>query len=493
MMKIQLAKSFKERNKADVLLLPFWQGKKGAEPAFSLKPLLSLVKLPVESGDFKGKEGETQFIYLPRFPEKRILLVGLGKESDLSMEKVRTSYAAATRVCRRKKCKTLNILHFSAELDQACVCRAIGEGIFLANYLFSFKEKEEDREARIEALTLVGSDKRCLDALMKAQKITTAVCFTRDLVNGNADDVNAQRFVQEAKQLAKEFSSIHVKALGQKELEKEKMGLMLAVNRGAMQEPALILMEYRGDPGSKDVTAIVGKGITYDTGGLNIKPTGSMETMKCDMAGAGAVLGTMRAAASLGLKKNIIGVIAAAENAIGPKSYKPGDVFRSHSGKTVEITNTDAEGRLVLADALSYLQKHHRISRIVDLATLTGGVVVALGEEVTGFFSNEEDLAKALTHAGEKTYERLWRLPLHREYLEPMKSPIADLRNSGGGRKASPIMGAIFLQEFIEKGMPWAHLDIAGTAFLSELHKPYHTVHGTGVGVRLLIEFLENL
>lgn len=491
-MKIQTA-HFKARKKADVLLLPFWQGKKGAEPAFHQKSLLALVKSPLNAGDFKGKEGETQFVYAARGAEKRVLLVGLGKQEDLSLETLRSSFAQATKASRRKKCKVMNLLLPRTEMEEESVLRAISEGIFLTNYTFTYKSTEDAKDPFVESLTFVDAGKEELGAVKKALKIATAVHFTRDLVNGNADDVNAQTFVREAKNLAKEFSSLTTKVLAQKELEKEKMGLLLAVNRGAAQEPALIVMEYKGDPKSKDITAIVGKGITYDTGGLNIKPTGSMETMKGDMSGAGAVLGTMRAAASLGLKKNIIGVIAAAENAVGPKSYKPGDVFKSHSGKSVEITNTDAEGRLVLADALSYLQKHYKVSRIIDLATLTGGVVVALGEEVTGFFSNDEALAKTLTEAGEKTYERLWRLPLYREYLEPMKSPIADLRNSGGGRKASPIMGAIFLQEFIRKGMPWAHLDIAGTAFVSELHKPYHPIHGTGVGVRLLIEFLENL
>ncbi|MFI5334119.1 MAG: leucyl aminopeptidase [Chlamydiales bacterium] len=492
-MQIHQLQNFKARKKADLLLLPFWQGKKSAEPAFHHKPLLAQVKLPLAAGDFTGKEGETQFLYLPRFPELRVLLLGMGKADECSMETVRSSFASATRSARRKKCKKLNILFPDTKLDEKSLSSAMAEGIFLANYSFSFKEKDEEKDTKIDTITLIGANKSVLETIKRKEQLTEAVTFTRNLVNGNADEMNAQRFVQEAKEIAKEFSKVGVKVLGQKELEKEKMGLMLAVNRGAMQEPALILIEYKGDPDSKDITAIVGKGISFDTGGLNLKPTNSIETMKCDMAGAGAVLGALRAAASLGLKKNLIGVVAAAENAIGPKSYKPGDVFRSHSGKTVEITNTDAEGRLVLADALSYLQKHYKVSRIIDLATLTGGVVVALGEEVTGFFSNDEKLAKGLAEAGERTYERLWRLPLYREYLEPMKSPIADLRNSGGGRKASPIMGAIFLNEFIEKGMPWAHLDIAGTAFLSELHKPYHPSYATGVGVRLLIEFLENL
>ncbi|MGE5196112.1 MAG: leucyl aminopeptidase family protein, partial [Anaerolineae bacterium] len=277
---------------------------------------------------------------------------------------------------------------------------------------------------------------------------------------------------------------------GKKELEQEKMGLILAVNRGSNREPVLIILEYLGDEKSKERTAVIGKGITYDTGGLNIKPTGSMETMKSDMAGAAAVLGLIKAAIATGLKANIIGVIASTENAVGPLSYKPGDVYTSFSGKTVEISNTDAEGRLVLADAISYTQERLKPTRLIDLATLTGGILIALGEEAAGLFSNDDHLASELLAAGENTYERLWRFPLFNEYKEAVKSSIADLKNSGG-RKASSITAAMFLQCFV-KNIPWAHLDIAGTAYLTDA-RLYHPTPATGYGVRLLIDFFESL
>jgi leucyl aminopeptidase len=208
------------------------------------------------------------------------------------------------------------------------------------------------------------------------------------------------------------------------------------------------------------------------------------------MSGAAAVLGTIRAAAALGLKVNLLGAIPTTENSIGPLSYKPGNVYKSYSGKTVEIYDTDAEGRLVLADALAYVQDKYSPTRIIDLATLTGGIVVALGDEASGLFSNDDDLAEALLEAGEKTHERLWRLPLYPEYKELLHSSIADIKNATPDRKASPIKGAVFLHQFIKK-VPWAHLDIAGTAFLSSPRR-YHTTNATGVGVRLLIEFLSN-
>jgi leucyl aminopeptidase len=487
-------KNVKERKSADVLLLPFWQGKKSAEAAFKAGTLAPLIKPPLTANDFHGKEGEMLVLYNAKKGEKRILFIGLGSKQECNAENLRRAYAAAVKQCRRKKWAFVNlVVPESIHLKEEAVCQSIAEGMLLANYAFDALKHDaikEEPTVLLSKVCLIGVEKESLALCKKTEKITTAVELARDLVNGNADDVNASALVKCAKELEREFSHIKVKILDKKQLEKEKMGLLLAVNRAAAHDPALIILEYRGDEKSKEQTAFVGKGITFDTGGLNMKQTGQMETMKCDMAGAAAVLGVIRAAASLGLKKNVIGVIAAAENAVGPSSFKPGDVYRSYSGKTIEISNTDAEGRLVLADALSYLQATFEPTRIIDLATLTGGIVITLGEEVTGLFCNDDALACSLIAAGEKTYERLWRLPLYKEYKEALKSSIADLKNSGG-RKASSITAALFLEQFIKK-TPWAHLDIAGTAYLSD-PKTYNPTNATGVGVRLLIEFLENL
>lgn len=266
------------------------------------------------------------------------------------------------------------------------------------------------------------------------------------------------------------------------------MGLLLAVNRGSDSDPAFIIIEYKGNPKSKEKTVLVGKGITYDTGGLNIKVS-NMETMKGDMGGAAAVMGTIVAAASLDLKVNVTAVIPTTENSISSRSYKPGDIYKSYSGKTVEIGNTDAEGRLILADALAYAVDHLKPTRLIDLATLTGAMIIALGTETIGLFSNNDALADGLIRSGSDTYERVWRLPLHEEYRDQLKSDFADIRNIGG-RAAGSITAAIFLQEFVGK-TPWAHLDIAGTAYLEDGAKRYHPKYGTGSGVRLLIDFLE--
>jgi len=235
---------------------------------------------------------------------------------------------------------------------------------------------------------------------------------------------------------------------------------------------------------------IVGKGITFDTGGLNLKPTGGMETMKCDMAGAATVLGVIQAASMLGLKVNVTGVIASTENCIDAKSYKPGDVYEGYAGKSVEIGNTDAEGRLVLADALAYTEKNLKPTRIIDLATLTGAVEVALGNEATGLLSNNDALSDLIASCGGITGERVWRLPMYEEYKDQLKSDVADIKSTGG-RSAGCITAAVFLHEFVGK-TPWVHLDIAGTAFLND-GKRYLPKHATGVGVRLLISLLEKL
>ena len=247
--------------------------------------------------------------------------------------------------------------------------------------------------------------------------------------------------------------------------------MLLAVGRGSAVDPALIILRYNGNPSSHDWTSLIGKGITYDTGGLNIKPTGSMETMKRDMAGSATVLGVLRAAAELKLPLNLTVTIAATENAVDGKSYKPGDVYTAYNGMTVEIGNTDAEGRLTLADALSYTAKKINPERMITIATLTGAIIVTLGEETTGLMSNDDELALEVMQAGYQCYERAWQLPIFKEYKEQLKSDFADIKNTGG-RGAGSITSACFLEEFVE-GKKWAHLDIAGTSYLTKARR-YH-------------------
>ncbi|MCX6989499.1 MAG: leucyl aminopeptidase [Chlamydiae bacterium] len=481
-----------KRKTADVVIVPFWVEGVQVKMACTAKEFSTLSSVPIKAKDFLAKADEIALLYKPSGKEKRVILLGLGRKSEITLESLRRCYSSAVRFSRKKKWGVVSFFFPEMGKESEEHVLAAMEGSILSNYAYDQLKRETvklDPTFLVKEIQCVGIDEKIFASCKKQALVIESVQFTRDLINGNADDVTADVLASHAKEMA--GGALKVKVLRKKELEKEKMGLLLAVNQGAIKEPALIVLEYFGDPKSKEITAIVGKGITYDTGGLNIKVGGSMDTMKCDMSGSAAVLGTIQAAKKLSLKCNIIGIIASAENAIGPGSYKPGDVYISHSGKSVEINDTDAEGRLVLADALSYLQTHYTPTRIIDLATLTGGVVIALGEEASGLFCNNDTLAGKLVEAGEKTFERVWRLPLYSEYKDGLKSSIADMKNSGG-RKASPCKGAAFLQQFIKNQTPWAHLDIAGTAYLTET-RTYHPTLATGVGVRLLIQFLESL
>jgi leucyl aminopeptidase len=485
---------FDNRKRADLLVLPYWKGKKQAEPAGSIGKVKAAIADPIETGDFTGKEGEVSIVYSSGQPEKRIALLGLGDPDKINVEKLRRAYASLAKTCRARKIKEINVVtpHITSLAEEGII-RGIAEGLLLANYTFDKLKRDavkDDPTVLLTSVTLIGAEKAGLAIAKKYAAIASGVYLARDLVNGNADDITPQYLAHVAKDFAKKLPHIKTTVFDRKRIEKEKMGLLLAVNRASNIEPAFIIVEYKGNPKSKDLTAVVGKGITYDTGGLSLKPTASMATMKCDMGGAATVLGTIYAAASLGLKVNLTGVIASTENMIDAKSYKPGDVYTSYAGKTVEIMDTDAEGRLVLADALAYTAKHIKPTRIIDFATLTGACEIALGAETTGMLSNQDALADALIRSGYETYERLWRLPLFEEYRDQLKSDIADIKNHGG-RGGGTITATMFMKEFVGD-IPWAHCDIAATAFLSEPRR-YHPKYGTGIGVRLMIDFLESL
>jgi len=486
--------TLQSRKSADLLVVPFWKGSKLAEVAVEGSSLEKLVSDPMDTQDFKGSEGEVLVHYVSGQPEKRVAMLGLGLQAELTVEKLRRSYATITKLCNKKKLKDINVLvpkcTSMAELD---VIRGLSEGLLLPNYVFTALKHDALKEGKpvlLETATIIGATKSELALANKCATLCESVNFARDLINGNADDVTPQYLVAVAKGLEKTCKHVKTTVFDKKRIEKEKMGLLLAVNRGSFRDPAFIIVEYKGNPKSSDRTVVVGKGITFDTGGLILKPRGGMETMKDDMSGAAAALGCIHAIAALELPINVTAVVPSTENSIGSKSYKPGDVYTSYSGKTVEVHDTDAEGRLVLADALSYAVKNLKPSRIIDLATLTGSIIIALGDEATGLMSNNDVVADLLARAGSETGERVWRMPLYEDYKDQLKSDIADIKNVGG-RPAGSITAALFLQEFVNK-CPWAHLDIAGTAYLSEA-KRYTPKHATGVGIRLLVSFLESL
>jgi leucyl aminopeptidase len=480
------------RKRADALLVPITQDHGKAVWPTLLKKRPPECDGPLQLKDFSAKEGETLVIYPAKQEEPRWILFGLGDASSLTTEKLRRGYSNAAKQALKVGCKSINVLTPTLQyLAEEQLFQGASEGLFLTNYRFDrLKGKDAKKEPLLQEMHWITDCKKALPIAKHAWVICEGVHMARDLVNGNADDVTPEHLTEVAKSIAKSDKGVKATILDRKQMAKLGMELLLAVGRGSTNPPYMIILEYKGAPKSKEQTVLIGKGVTYDTGGLNIKPTGSMETMKCDMGGAAAVLAAFATAVKLKLKVNLVVVVPTTENSIDANSYKPGDVYGSYLGKTVEIGNTDAEGRLILADALAYSVEHFKPTRVIDVATLTGAIEIALGNETTGLFSNNDALADGLIRAGSDTFERVWRMPIHEEYREQLKSEIADIKNHGG-RSGGSITAALFLQEFVGK-TPWAHLDVAGTAYVNEA-KRYHGRFGTGIGVRLLVEYLESL
>ena len=475
-----------------MLILPFWQEIKKVAPAADLKAIEGALKHLLGMGDFSAKPGEIALLYSEELIEGRAILLGLGKKEQITVEKLRRGYAAALKSALQMKLSSLNVvLPGKCSLGEKDVAEGVVEGLLLPNYIFDIHKKANtDAQKLVTRAALIGIGKEASNVVDRAEIIAQGVYLARDLVNGNADDITPQYLARVAQGFGKTLTNVETTILDKKRIEKEKMGLLLAVNRGSHREPVIIICKYTGNPKSKDHTILVGKGVTFDTGGLNLKPTGGMETMRGDMAGAAVCLASLLIAAELKLKINLTIVIPSTENAIDSLSYKPGDTYKSYSGKTVEIGNTDAEGRLILADALSYAIKNLKPTRILDIATLTGAMDVAMGPEGFGFMSNDDTIAEGINKASAKTSERVLRFPIIEEYRDNLKSDIADIRNVGG-RPGGAIIAAVFLKEFVDD-TPWAHLDIAPVEYYTEARR-YIPKHGTGYGVRLMAEYLSGL
>jgi leucyl aminopeptidase len=484
-MEVIFEKSFDHRKKTDCLIIPFWKKGGVAEYASLEKGFKNLINPILDLGDFSGKERELSLIYPSSMLEQRALLVGFGEEEKCSIETIRKVFSEVARFALAKKLKRIQILvPFLIHIAPLEVIKATIESIMLTNYRFDYLSSSEEK-IFLEETHLISQGHE-MD-LSELTSIVKGVNLARDLVNGNADEITPMRLVEESKKLEKNYSDIKLKVLDKEEIQKRGMGLFYAVARASCQDPYFIHLCYKGDSSSEEQIVLVGKGITYDTGGLSLKPSASMDTMKCDMAGAAATLGCLLAAAEMKMKVNLTVLIAATENSIGSKAYKLGDVYQGYSKKTVEIKNTDAEGRLALADCLAYAVDVIKPKIMIDLATLTGAALVALGDLRSPLFSTHEGLALDLYSSGEQVAERLWQMPLDPEYKEMLSSKIADIKNCGS-REGSLIFSAMFLKEFV-KDVPWAHIDIAGPAYLD---KPrfYHTTSATGYGVRLLIHYL---
>ena len=492
-MHITCCQSLDKRSSSDLLIIPFWKGEPPVAAVELSDQLKKICLPPIRAKDFTGKEDDFILLWADLPEELRIALVGLGEKGSISVETLRRAYGKAVMQTRTKKIETISILVPQIEtLGEKMTSHAMAEGIFSANYLHNIYKHDalkKDPQVPVKAIEWIGTEhKQILSAVDHAYKISKGVDLARDLANGNADDVTPQFLADTARKLAKDYPRVKTEVHDKKWLEQQKFGLVLAVSKASAHPPYFVTSSYQGNPLSKDHTVIVGKAITFDTGGLNLKPTGNIEHQKEDMSGAAAALGVIKAIAELELPINVTAVFAACENAIGSCAYKPGDVHVALSGRSVEIVNTDAEGRLTLADALFWTKEKLAPTRIIDIATLTGAMVVALGSEACGVMSNSTALAEELIRSGEKTFERCWRFPLFEEYNEQFKSDIADTKNAPT-REGGAIYGALFLQEFVGK-TPWAHLDIAGVASNKEA-KRYLPKQATGFGVRLLVDFVE--
>lgn len=476
---------FGKRKKADLLVVPCWEGEGVAN-----RQVADLVSEPLELGDFRGKLGETQLLYLDGEPEKRALLIGLGKGHD--KQSVRKGYAHAIRRARGLRLKCLNVaLPKVKGVSPEEVAHSVAEGLMMANEAFDDQKHDtikDEPTVLVQCTCLLGATPKQMTRVQQAVKVMEAVYLARNLSNRNADDITPQALAAAARKLGMKFPKISTTVFDKKRIEKEKMGLLLAVNRGSPLPPTFIIVEYKGDARSKDKTVLIGKGVTYDSGGLSLKPSNNMKEMRTDMSAAATVLGTVQAAAALNLKVNVTAVIAATENCIGGNAYKVGDVYQSYNGTTVEVDNTDAEGRLVLADALAYTVRKLKPTRMIDLATLTGAVVVGLGEEIAAVYTDDESLVKPLIQAGEETGERCWRMPLVKEYSRHLNSTVADCKNAGI-RWGGSITAALFLSKFVGD-VPWVHFDIAGTAYPTNATELAPN-RATGYGVRLLIDYLQ--
>ncbi|MBL8151390.1 MAG: leucyl aminopeptidase [Blastocatellia bacterium] len=442
----------------------------------------------VENREFQGKANETAYIHTASgLKVRRLLLVGLGKKEKFSHNSLREFSATAVRTIKGKQLSSLAFLT-RGDVATGLATQATVEGVYLAVFEPGIYKSRDKESGSLKEYLIVASDLAAAEeGLTRGKALGESTNFARELINEPSSNMTPKDMASRAEKVASEVG-LEVKILGEESMKALGMGAILGVSQGSAEEAKLIVLKYEHpDFKGEETLALVGKGITFDSGGLSLKTAEGMEKMKYDMAGAAAVMGAMRAVALLKPKARVYGVMACAENMPSGTAIKPGDVLKTMSGRTIEVVNTDAEGRLVLADALVYAKKELGATHLVDVATLTGAVMIAFGSVYAGLMSTDKQMVAELISAGKEAGERLWQLPLDDEYGEQLKSDIADCKNSGG-RPAGTITGGYFLKEFAGD-TPWAHIDIASTGWNSD-KKPYIAKGPTGMAVRTLANWV---
>ncbi|MFH0769160.1 MAG: leucyl aminopeptidase [Chloroflexota bacterium] len=484
--------------KAGAIIVNFFDGMQRPEGDLATldKVLGGAISQLINQGEIKGKLNQITIIHsLGKLPAARVVIVGLGKQKELTLDRIRGAVAGACRLLRQKGVDSIATVTQGAGIAGITVegaAQAIVEGALLGLYSFRQHMTKEAEYGEIKQLTIVGADKNKVPALeegsRKGKILAEATNLARDMVNEPANYMTPSRMAEMAAKLAETYK-LEITVLERKQMQELGMGALLGVAQGSSQPPKFIVLRYRGRNSAVVDVALIGKGITFDSGGISIKPSEGMGEMKADMAGGAAVMAAISAIAQLKAKVNVMALIAATENLPSGDAFRPGDILKSMSGKTIEVISTDAEGRLTLADVLEYAQKH-KAKLLVDVATLTGACRIALGDVTTGAFGNNQELMDKMIAAACEAGELTWQMPMFEEYKEQNKSDVADIKNTGG-RYGGAITAAQFLAEFVGD-TPWVHLDIAGTS-MTDKERKYLVKGATGVPVRTLINLVLSL
>lgn len=493
-MKINVVTGKIENHKTDAAVLLLFENEKPGKAAERVdRAMGGMISRLIKKGDFIPKKGTFHLLYPEgRITAERLLLAGLGKRSEFTAHRLRQAAGRVASSLRNAGAQNVTIVTEGIGIDAEELGQALAEGSILGLYRFlQYKTGEENGSMKdVRSITLLmestGGVKAAQKGVKAGEAIAASTAMARDLVSAPPADKTPTIIAARAREVARQYG-LRIQVFDRDRMRKLGMGALLGVASGSIQPPKFIIVEYRKG-GKKPFIALVGKSITFDSGGISIKPAENMDRMKDDMAGGAAVLGTIRNAAALKLPLNIVGLLPVTENMPSGSAYKPGDVLRTLSGQTIEVLSTDAEGRLILADALTYACAY-KPAVIVDIATLTGACSVALGTEAIGMLGTSDRFKQQMRVAGEKTGERVWEMPLWEEYYEQIKSDIADMKNTGG-RAGSMITAAALLSKFVQK-YPWVHLDIAPTAW-TDKERPFTPKGATGIGVRLLTQFLRD-